>query len=149
MPISWPNLHGSKDVRATETLFFCCCFFFFLQKIGFDCMFSLEDNFHVMSNLFAGGKKQQNNSKFCWYFYTVLILRGRVNTFVISQSIPFPMNRDGLDFHSLFQYMFYTWVQNCTRIESFFTKILNVNIECQTWLVMQRHAFDLKLSTVL
>ena len=40
--------------------------------------------------------------------------------------IPFPMDRDGHDFHSLFQYMFYTWVQNCTRVESFFNKILNV-----------------------
>ena len=38
----------------------------------------------------------------------------------------FPMDRDGHDFHALFQYMFYTWVQNCTRIESFFNKILNV-----------------------
>ena len=28
----------------------------------------------------------------------------------------FPMDRDGHDFHALFQYMFYTWVQNCTRI---------------------------------
>ena len=37
-----------------------------------------------------------------------------------------PMDRDGNDFHALFQYMFYTWVQNCTRIESFFNKILNV-----------------------
>ena len=36
------------------------------------------------------------------------------------------MDRDGHDFHALFQYMFYTWVQNCTRIESFFNKILNV-----------------------
>ena len=39
----------------------------------------------------------------------------------------FPVDRDGHDFHALFQYMFYTWVQNCTRIESFFNKILNVN----------------------
>ena len=30
------------------------------------------------------------------------------------------------DFHALFQYMFYTWVQNCTHIQSFFNKILNV-----------------------
>ena len=36
------------------------------------------------------------------------------------------MDRDGHDFHALFQYMFYTWVQNCTHIESFFNKILNV-----------------------
>ena len=43
-----------------------------------------------------------------------------------NQSIPFSMDRDGHDFHALFQYMFYTWVQNCTRIESFFNKILNV-----------------------
>ena len=34
-----------------------------------------------------------------------------------NQPIPFPMNRDGHDFHALFQYMFYTWVQNCTHIE--------------------------------
>ena len=38
----------------------------------------------------------------------------------------FPVDRDGHVFHALFQYMFYTWVQNCTRIESFFNKILNV-----------------------
>ena len=43
-----------------------------------------------------------------------------------NQPIPFSMARDGHDFHALFQYMFYTWVQNCTRIESFFNKILNV-----------------------
>ena len=43
-----------------------------------------------------------------------------------NQPIPFPMDRDGHNFHALFQYMFYTWVQNCTRIESFFNKILNV-----------------------
>ena len=43
-----------------------------------------------------------------------------------NQPIPFPMDRDGHDFHALFQYMFYTWVQNCTRIESFFNKILDV-----------------------
>ena len=42
------------------------------------------------------------------------------------ESILFPMDRDGHDFHALFQYMFYTWVQNCTLIESFFNKILNV-----------------------
>ena len=38
----------------------------------------------------------------------------------------FPMNWEGHDFHALFQYMFYTWVQNCTHTESFFNKILNV-----------------------
>ena len=43
-----------------------------------------------------------------------------------NQPIPFPMDRDGHDFHALFQYMFYTWVQNCTRIESFFNSLLNV-----------------------
>ena len=45
---------------------------------------------------------------------------------ISNQPIPFPMDRDGHDFHALFQYMFYTWVQNCMRIESFFNKILNV-----------------------
>ena len=43
-----------------------------------------------------------------------------------NQPTPFPMDRDGHNVHALFQYMFYTWVQNCTRIESFFNKILNV-----------------------
>ena len=43
-----------------------------------------------------------------------------------NQPISFPMDQDGHDFNSLFQYMFYSWVQNCTRIESFFNKILNV-----------------------
>ena len=45
---------------------------------------------------------------------------------ISNHPIPFPMDRDGHDFHALFQYMFYTWVQNSTRIESFFNKILNV-----------------------
>ena len=45
-----------------------------------------------------------------------------------NQPITFPMYRDGHDFHPLFQYMFYTWAQNCMRIESFFNKILNVNM---------------------
>ena len=36
-----------------------------------------------------------------------------------------PIDQDGHDFHALFQYIFYTWVQNCTLIESFFYKILN------------------------
>ena len=44
------------------------------------------------------------------------------------ESIRFSMDRDGHDFHALFQYMFYTWVQNCTLIESFFDKILNVKL---------------------
>ena len=56
------------------------------------------------------------------FVYIIRGIRGRVN----NQPIPFPMDRDGHDFHALFQYMFYTWVQNCTRIESFFNKILNV-----------------------
>ena len=45
---------------------------------------------------------------------------------ISNQPIPFLMHRDGHDFHALFQYMFYTWVQNCKFIESFFNKILNV-----------------------
>ena len=42
-----------------------------------------------------------------------------------NQPIPF-LDLDGHDVHALFQYMFYTWVQNCTLVESFFNKILNV-----------------------
>ena len=45
---------------------------------------------------------------------------------ISNQPIPFPMDRDGHDFHALFQYMIYTRVQNNMRIESFFNKILNV-----------------------
>ena len=45
---------------------------------------------------------------------------------ISNQPIPFLMDRDGHDFHALFQYMIYTWVQNYTRIKSFFNKILNV-----------------------
>ena len=45
---------------------------------------------------------------------------------ISNQPFPFSMDRDGHDFHALFQCMFYTWVQNCTRMESFFNKILNV-----------------------
>ena len=39
---------------------------------------------------------------------------------VINQPIPFPMDRNGHDFHALLQYMFLTWIQNCTLNESFF-----------------------------
>ena len=45
---------------------------------------------------------------------------------ISNQPIPFPMDRDSHDFHALFQYMFYMWVRNCTLIELFFNKILNV-----------------------
>ena len=45
---------------------------------------------------------------------------------ISNQPILFPVDQDGHDFHALFQYMIYTWVQKCTRIESFFNKILNV-----------------------
>ena len=38
------------------------------------------------------------------------------------------MDRGSHDFHALFQYMIYTWVQNYTRIESFFNKTLNVKM---------------------
>ena len=31
---------------------------------------------------------------------------------ISNQPILFPMDRDGHDFHALFQYMIYTWVQN-------------------------------------
>ena len=47
---------------------------------------------------------------------------------ISNQPIPIPMDRDSLDFHALFQYLFYTWLQNCTFVESFFNKILNVNM---------------------
>ena len=43
-----------------------------------------------------------------------------------NQLIPFSIDRDGHDFHDLFQYMFYKCVINCMCIESFFNKILNV-----------------------
>ena len=55
-----------------------------------------------------------------------LIFINNTRVSISNQPIPFPMDRDGHDFHTLFQYMFYTWVQNCTRIESFFNKVLNV-----------------------
>ena len=45
---------------------------------------------------------------------------------IINQPIPLPMDQDGHDIHALFQYMFNMWVRNCTPIESFFNKILNV-----------------------
>ena len=45
---------------------------------------------------------------------------------ISNQPIPFPIDRDGHNFLALFQYMFYTWVQNCTLVKSFFNKILNV-----------------------
>ena len=36
------------------------------------------------------------------------------------------IDRNGHDFHVLLQNMFYMWVQNCTLIELFLNKILNV-----------------------
>ena len=36
---------------------------------------------------------------------------------ISNQAIPFPMDRDGHDFHALFQYMFHTCVENCTLID--------------------------------
>ena len=33
------------------------------------------------------------------------------------------MDRDGHDFHAMFQYMFYTWIQNCTIIGSFLSSL--------------------------
>ena len=83
--------------------------------------------------------EQQRNARHCCIYP---VYEG---VSISNQPIPFPMDRDGHDFHALFQYMIYTWVQNYTRIESFFNKILNV----KHGLVMQRHAFHLKLSTVL
>ena len=34
---------------------------------------------------------------------------------ISNKPFPLPIDRDGHDFYALFQYMFYTWVQNCTR----------------------------------
>ena len=45
---------------------------------------------------------------------------------ISNQTIPFPIDRDGHDFHALFQHIFYMCLQNCTRFESIFNKILNV-----------------------
>ena len=42
--------------------------------------------------------------------------------------IPFSMDRAGHDFQALFEYMFYTWVQNLTLIESFFIRYLMSNM---------------------
>ena len=47
---------------------------------------------------------------------------------ITNQPIPFPMDWDGHNFHALFQYMFYMWVQKCKLIESFFNKILNFKL---------------------
>ena len=49
-----------------------------------------------------------------------------------NKPIQFPIDRGGHDFHALFQYMFYTWVQICTLIELFFNKILNSNMASDT-----------------
>ena len=64
------------------------------------------------------------NGNKCWFLHKANeIYEGES---VSNQPVPFPMDRDGHDFHALFQYMFYTWVQNCTSIETVFNKILNV-----------------------
>ena len=41
------------------------------------------------------------------YHYASLKYEGES---ISNQPISFPMGRDGRDFHTLFQYMFYTWV---------------------------------------
>ena len=58
-----------------------------------------------------------------WIFVRIASLRQFYEGESISnQPIPFPMDRDSHDFHALFQYMFYAWVQNCTCIELFFNR---------------------------
>ena len=57
----------------------------------------------------------------------LLLIQKYEGVSINNQPIPFSIDRDGHDFHALFQYMFYTWVQSCTRIESFFNKILKMS----------------------
>ena len=54
------------------------------------------------------------------------MLRNYEGVSIKKQPISFPIDRDVNDFMLCFNILFYTWVQNCTRIESFFNKILNV-----------------------
>ena len=83
-------------------------------KSCFSLMFALLHSTHLHS---AGQKHEAQNLSY------IYVYEGES---ISNQPIPFPMDRDRHDFHALFQYMFYIWVQNCTRIESFFNKILNV-----------------------
>ena len=43
---------------------------------------------------------------------------------ISNQPFPFPISQDGHDFHVLFQYMFYMWVQKCTLFKLFFNNNL-------------------------
>ena len=65
-----------------------------------------------------------------WKFLSVHILdKNSISYMRASQLVtrfPFPLDRDGHDFHTLVQYMFKTRVQRCTLMESLFNKILNV-----------------------
>ena len=45
---------------------------------------------------------------------------------ISNQPIPYLVDRDGHDFRALLQYMFYTWLLNCTLVDSLLNKILNV-----------------------
>ena len=45
----------------------------------------------------------------------IIILPSYKGESISSQPIPFPIDRDGHDFHALFQYMFYTWVHVSTH----------------------------------
>ena len=64
----------------------------------------------------------------CGYILFIFIVFGvsYKGMSINNQPIPFPMDETVTLFHALFQYMIYTWVQNYTRNESFFNKILNV-----------------------
>ena len=77
---------------------------------------------------FYGGKKKKNffRTKNCNIF---LIQNKDIDCGYEGESrsiqvIPFPMDRDIHVFHALFQYMFYTWIRNCTLIESLFKVVI-------------------------
>ena len=69
-----------------------------------------------MSNI----KSKYNSLLFYFNIRLILTYEGES---ISSQPVPFPMDRDGHDFHALFQYMFIFWVQNCTHIDSTLNKI--------------------------
>ena len=97
--------------------------------------------FQIIVLFFADTVKKQQEmldciwKKTCQCYLSEIIVKLAVNDnfcakyegeSICNQPIPFPMDQEGHGFRALFQYMFYTWKQNCTRIESFFNKILNV-----------------------
>ena len=87
--------------------------------------------FQIIVLFFADTVKKQQEmldciwKKTCQCYLSEIIIKLVVNDnfcakyegeSISNQPIPFPMDQEGHDFRALFQYMFYTWKQNCFNI---------------------------------